>query len=175
VTPVQLGPGRLKNIKGVAIGKSLSHQGHDSRGTVGGPIDVNLHKGKKIQSKRKGSWTVPIVTEPEDKIYRISFFKRRRLGENTSAQFGYKYWMVSREEGTFTAWASMRDLKYKHHFSCLMSVSSGSGNTSFCIRMLQEFDTQITEREFGGCIVWCYGEKTAVMTRQQLPSDIIYI
>ena len=34
--------------------------------------------------------TVSIVTEPEDKIYKISFFKRRRLGDNTSVPFGYK-------------------------------------------------------------------------------------
>ena len=34
--------------------------------------------------------TVAIVTETETKMYRISFFKRRRLGDNTSVPFGYK-------------------------------------------------------------------------------------
>jgi len=33
---------------------------------------------------------VSIVAEPEDKIYRISFFKRRRLDHHTSVPFGYK-------------------------------------------------------------------------------------
>jgi len=44
---------------------------------------------KKIQRKRKRGGTVAIVTEPEDKTYRISFFKRRPLA-NSSVPFGYK-------------------------------------------------------------------------------------
>jgi len=50
----------------------------------------NVHKKKKIKRKRKGAVLVSIVTEREDKIYRISFFKRPRLGYNTSVPFGYK-------------------------------------------------------------------------------------
>jgi hypothetical protein len=39
---------------------------------------VNVHSENKIKRKRKGGGaTVSIVTEAEDKIYRISFFKRR--------------------------------------------------------------------------------------------------
>jgi len=38
---------------------------------------------------RKGG-IISIVTEPEDKIFKNSFFKRWGLGENTSAPFGYK-------------------------------------------------------------------------------------
>ena len=51
-----------------------------------GDAVVNVHTERKIKRKRmgRGGGPVAIVTEPEDKIYRISFFKRWRLGENTS-------------------------------------------------------------------------------------------
>jgi len=51
---------------------------------------INVHTGEKIKLKRKVGGLVTIVTEPEDKIYRISFFKRRRLDDHTSVPFGYK-------------------------------------------------------------------------------------
>jgi len=53
---------------------------------------VTVHSDHKIKRKRKsgGGVIVSIVTEPEDKIYRISFFKRRRLNDETSLPFGYK-------------------------------------------------------------------------------------
>jgi len=50
---------------------------------------INVHAEHKIKRKRKWG-SISIVTEPKEKIYRISFFKRRRLGENTSVLFGYK-------------------------------------------------------------------------------------
>jgi len=46
-------------------------------------LHVTVHREKKINRKRKaGGGIVSIITEPEDKMYRISFFKRRRLGDN---------------------------------------------------------------------------------------------
>jgi len=51
---------------------------------------VIVHTEEKIKRKRKGGGTVAIVTKPEDKTYRISFYKRRRLAENSSVPFGYK-------------------------------------------------------------------------------------
>ena len=52
---------------------------------------VTVHTGKKIKRKRKaGEGVVAIITEPEDKLYGISFFKRRRLHDNTSVPFGFK-------------------------------------------------------------------------------------
>jgi len=51
---------------------------------------VNVHTVNKIKRKRKGGGTQPIVTEPENLIYIISFFKRRGLGDNTPVPFGYK-------------------------------------------------------------------------------------
>src|SRR5215510_5728197 len=56
----------------------------------GEPDVVMVHTEKKIKRKRKLEGCVSIITEPEDKKYRISFFKRRRLADNTSLPFGYK-------------------------------------------------------------------------------------
>jgi hypothetical protein len=54
--------------------------------------NVTVHTAKKIKRKRPagGGGMVSIITAPEDKIYRISFFKRRRLHDETSVPFGYK-------------------------------------------------------------------------------------
>jgi len=49
-----------------------------------------VHTEKKIKRKRKAEGGVPIITEPKDKMYRITFFKRRRLADNTSLPYGYK-------------------------------------------------------------------------------------
>jgi len=44
----------------------------------------------KIKIKRKKSnGGVNTISEPEDKTYRVSFLKRRRLNDNTSLPFGY--------------------------------------------------------------------------------------
>ena len=60
-------------------------------GTGEEPTVVNIHTEKKIKCKRKGGGgTVSIVTEPEEKQYRISIFKRRRLDNNTTVPFVYK-------------------------------------------------------------------------------------
>ena len=49
---------------------------------------INVYTEKKNKRKRKVGRLVSIVTEPEDKIYRILFFKRRRLDDHTSVPFG---------------------------------------------------------------------------------------
>ena len=49
---------------------------------------MNVHTDRKSNLRRRGG-TVSIVTEPENKLLRITFFKRRRLGDNTSFPFGY--------------------------------------------------------------------------------------
>ena len=52
---------------------------------------VVVHTDHKIKrKKRRSKGAVSIITEPEDKRYRISFFKRRRLNDNNSVPFGYK-------------------------------------------------------------------------------------
>ena len=48
---------------------------------------VIVHTKNKI--KRKKIDGVQLISEPEDKTYRVSFLKRRRLNDNTSLPFGY--------------------------------------------------------------------------------------
>jgi len=54
----------------------------------GEPI-VKVHTEHKIKRKRSAGGTVDIVTEPEFKRYRISFFKIRRMHDNSSVPLGY--------------------------------------------------------------------------------------
>jgi hypothetical protein len=55
----------------------------------GTPSVVTVHTEKKIKRKKVDGTGTALVTEPEDKIYRLSFLKRRRLADNTSVPFGY--------------------------------------------------------------------------------------
>jgi len=56
---------------------------------TGAEPTVTVHTEKKIKRKKQ-EVSVAIVTEPEDKTYRNSYFKRRRLTDNSSVPFGYK-------------------------------------------------------------------------------------
>jgi len=47
-----------------------------------------VHTKNKIKRK-KSNGGVNLINEPEDKTYRVSFLKRRRLNDNTSLPFGY--------------------------------------------------------------------------------------
>ena len=49
---------------------------------------VIVRTEKKIKSK-KIDGGVHLISEREDKTYRVSFLKRRRLNDNTSLPFGY--------------------------------------------------------------------------------------
>jgi hypothetical protein len=49
---------------------------------------VKVHREKQIKRNRADE-RIDIITEAEDKMYRVSFFKRRRLSDNTSLPFGY--------------------------------------------------------------------------------------
>jgi len=53
-----------------------------------------MYRRKEDQTQEKGGGTVSIVTEHEEKIYRKSIFKSRRLGDNSSVSFGFKYGVV---------------------------------------------------------------------------------
>ena len=50
---------------------------------------VNVHKEHKIKRKWRAGGVVVLVTEPENKRYRISFFKRRRIYDHSSVPLGY--------------------------------------------------------------------------------------
>ena len=51
---------------------------------------IIVHTERKIKRKRgkDGDGRVNIISETEDKTYRVSFFKRRRLDNNSSVPFG---------------------------------------------------------------------------------------
>ena len=51
---------------------------------------VTVHTSKQVKRKSGKGACLSIVTEPEDKINRISFYKRLRRDDNTSVPFGYK-------------------------------------------------------------------------------------
>ena len=51
---------------------------------------VTLRTIKWIKQNSGDGAYVTLVTEPEDKIYRISFSKKRRRDDNTSVPFGWK-------------------------------------------------------------------------------------
>jgi hypothetical protein len=54
------------------------------------PDTVTVHTEKKIKRKSEGNGgPVHIVTESEDKMYRVCFIKRRRLADNSSVPFWY--------------------------------------------------------------------------------------
>ena len=52
---------------------------------------ITVHTERKIKRKRGkyGDGRVNIISEPEDKTLRVSFFKRRRLNDNSSVPFAY--------------------------------------------------------------------------------------
>ena len=79
-----------------------------------------------IRSNPKEGWgTVALVTEPEDKMYRI-FFKRRWLHDHSSVPFGYKYGLWSQGQNRVTAQPSVcDDDRLKNLFSFLVSGPSG--------------------------------------------------
>ena len=74
------------------IGEFRGNQGHDF-GT--GRTRFNVHTEHKIKRKRRAGGVVDLVTEPENNRYRISFFKRRRMLDNSSVPLGYIYMGVT--------------------------------------------------------------------------------
>jgi hypothetical protein len=53
------------------------------------PDTVTVHTEKKIKRNRGvNGGPIHIVTDPEDKMYRVCFTKRRRLANNSSLPFG---------------------------------------------------------------------------------------
>jgi len=66
------------------------------------------------------------------------------------------------------------DIRFKHPFTCIVSGSSGSGKSSFTLRLVQHLDSQCTEPKFSGEIIWCYSEKSAV-SREKLTSLHKYV
>jgi len=61
------------------------------------------------------------------------------------------------------------DIRFKHPFICIVSGPSGSGKSSFTLRLVQHLDYLCTEPNFSGGIIVCYSEKSAV-PREKLAS-----
>jgi len=129
---------------------------------------VNVHTEHKIKRKRRAGGLVDLVTEPENKRYRIFFFKRRRMPDHSSEPLGYIYiGELPKRESLVTDLPYVGDdLKFKHPFSCLLSGPSVSFNTSFCIRFFQNLKTLCSVADSSGGIVWCYSEISAIPYRQ---------
>jgi ABC-type phosphate transport system ATPase subunit len=58
------------------------------------------------------------------------------------------------------------DLRIKHPFTCFVSGPTGSGKSSFYIKVLQNLDTLFTEQNVDGGIIWWYSERIAVPSQQ---------
>ena len=48
------------------------------------------------------------------------------------------------------------DLRFKRPFTFIISGTSGSGKSSFCIKLLQNLESLSTETRFEGDILWCH-------------------
>jgi len=55
------------------------------------------------------------------------------------------------------------DLKFKHPFTCIVSGPTGSGMSSFTLRLMQHLDSLCME---SSGIICCYSDKTAVPQRE---------
>jgi len=49
---------------------------------------IKVHRERKKLKEKKVKGGVQIVTEPEDKIYRVCFLKRRKMNDNSSVYSG---------------------------------------------------------------------------------------
>jgi len=82
---------------------------------------VNVHTEHNIKRKRRAGGVVDLVMDPENKRYRISFFKGWRMPDHRrylSAVYIYIGDLL-RCEGLVTELPSMGDvLIFKHPFSC---------------------------------------------------------
>lgn len=56
---------------------------------LNGRPPMTVHTDKKKKRKRGEGACVSIITDPEDKIYGISYFKRRSKDNKMSFPFGY--------------------------------------------------------------------------------------
>jgi len=56
--------------------------------------------------------------------------------------------------------------RFKRSFTCIIGRPAGSGMSTFRIRFLQNLDTQCTQPDIPGRIIWCYTEQSAVPQQQ---------
>jgi len=96
---------------------------------------VTVHTDRKIMRKRK-EVVVPIVSEADDKIYRVSFSTRKRLHDN-SVPFGYFAelpWGINRKKED-DIYVMYEWLGSNYPFTCIISGPNSSGKLTFCINL----------------------------------------
>jgi hypothetical protein len=89
----------------------------------------------KIQRKRREGG-VSIISHSEEKTYIVSFWKE---GVWTIIHHCHSGIYRTREWCQRTFMAS--DIRFKHPFTCIIGGPTWSGESTFCIRFLQNFDT----------------------------------
>ena len=110
---------------------------------------VTVSTERKIKGKGAG-WRINIITEPEDKTYRISVYNTSVLSstykEETDGLWGGSRVMIS-------------DLTsvYMYHKRSWRSLQIFPLHT-----VCAKIDALCTEPSFEGSIMWCYGEKNAI-------------
>ena len=121
---------------------------------------------RMISNARGGQVCSRYSDKPENKRYRISFFRRRRMHEHSSVTFGFIQGSY-RGGGRVTPRHSIgNNVKCKHTFSWFVSGTSGSGKSTFSIRFLQNLIVLCTKPDFSGGIILCYSEISAIPYRQ---------
>jgi hypothetical protein len=100
-------------------------------------------------------------------MYRIFFFKRRRMQENTSVHFEYKQGTVPGKESCHSPAVHVWRSQIEATVLCLVSGPSVSGNSSFCTLFQHHPDPLCTNRIFHGGIIWCYSASSALVLRLQ--------
>jgi hypothetical protein len=120
----------------------------------------NESEGITVDTEYKIKWKKAVgrrytITEPEDKMYRVTFFKRRRIADNTSVPFGY----INERWDVVTSVMS-HDRRFKHPISFIIAGRVASGKSSFCIKILQNLKSLCTKHEYADGILWCYGART---------------
>ena len=126
---------------------------------LGGDVSETIthHTERKVKLKRADG-KIHTVTEPEDKVYRVSFLKSGASGPIPPFPSDIFKRCVLR-----TARLVMcEDLRFKQPFTCIISCPRGSGKSSFSIKWLQNLKSLSTETKLDGSIQWCYGESNSV-------------
>jgi len=79
------------NVRGITLNYLACHLNFAKMKDMILSMDENETATVRTQNKikRKRGRGISIISQREEKTYRVSFLKRRRLNDNTSVPFGY--------------------------------------------------------------------------------------